>query len=141
MRRYDPSPGNAVLGCASSALRPRALITAPRQAWGLATWLACATLERVSAKLPLAYGFAGVRLLPRPCSMPTLPSVQSWPKNVVAALAMTGTLTAGVAGGFAARTLHLPLPWLLGALAATMAMSLRSEEHTSELQSPCNLVC
>ena len=37
---------------------------------------------------------------------------------------MTGTLAAGVAGGFAARALHLPLPWLLGALAATMAMSL-----------------
>jgi uncharacterized membrane protein AbrB (regulator of aidB expression) len=56
--------------------------------------------------------------------MPALPDVRSWPKNVVAALAMTGTLAAGVAGGFAARALHLPLPWLLGALAATMAMSL-----------------
>src|SRR5258708_1462782 len=56
--------------------------------------------------------------------MPALPSVRSWPKNVMAALAMTGTLAAGVAGGFAARALHLPLPWLLGALAATMAMSL-----------------
>src|SRR5436309_2541613 len=56
--------------------------------------------------------------------MPALPGVQSWPKKVTAALAMTGTLAAGVAGGFAARALHLPLPWLLGALAVTMAMSL-----------------
>ena len=56
--------------------------------------------------------------------MPALPGVRSWPKNIVAAIAMTGTLVAGVAGGFAARALHLPLPWLLGALAATMAMSL-----------------
>src|SRR2546426_4067116 len=29
---------------------------------------------------------------------------------------------------------HLPLTWIMG-------YDLRSEEHTSELQSPCNLVC
>jgi len=56
--------------------------------------------------------------------MPALPSLQYWPKNAVAALAMAATLAAGMAGGFAARSLHLPLPWLLGAFAATMAMSL-----------------
>jgi membrane AbrB-like protein len=56
--------------------------------------------------------------------MPALPSIQSWPKNIVAALAMAGTLLAGVAGGLAARSVHLPLPWLLGALAATMILSL-----------------
>src|SRR5256885_5654489 len=30
---------------------------------------------------------------------------------------------------------------LLGALAGGLALVPRSEEHTSELQSPCNLVC
>jgi membrane AbrB-like protein len=46
------------------------------------------------------------------------------PKGLVAALAMAGTLAAGVAGGFAARFVHLPLPWLLGPLVAIMALSL-----------------
>jgi membrane AbrB-like protein len=46
------------------------------------------------------------------------------PKGLVAALTMAGTLAAGVAGGFAARFVHLPLPWLLGPLLAIMALSL-----------------
>ena len=46
------------------------------------------------------------------------------PKVLAAALAMAGTLAAGVAGGFAARFAHLPLPWLLGALFTIMALSL-----------------
>src|SRR4249919_4285850 len=46
------------------------------------------------------------------------------PKAVAAVLAMAGTLAAGVAGGFAARYTHLPLPWLLGSLATIMALSL-----------------
>jgi uncharacterized protein len=46
------------------------------------------------------------------------------PKGLVAALAMAGTLAAGVAGGFLARFVHLPLPWLLGPLVAIMALSL-----------------
>jgi hypothetical protein len=37
---------------------------------------------------------------------------------------MAGTLAAGAAGGAAARYAHLPLPWLLGSLAVTMALSL-----------------
>jgi uncharacterized protein len=45
-------------------------------------------------------------------------------KSLAAALAMAGTLAAGVAGGVAARYAHLPLPWLLGSLAVTMALSL-----------------
>jgi membrane AbrB-like protein len=46
------------------------------------------------------------------------------PKRAAAALAIVLTLAGGVAGGFAARYLHLPLPWLLGALFTTMALSL-----------------
>ena len=46
------------------------------------------------------------------------------PKGLAAALAMAATLAAGVAGGLAARYLHLPLPWLLGSLFTTMALSL-----------------
>src|SRR4051794_40966063 len=46
------------------------------------------------------------------------------PKAVAAVLAMAGTVAAGVAGGFAARSAHLPLPWLLGALFTTTALSL-----------------
>ncbi|HEX2353643.1 MAG TPA: AbrB family transcriptional regulator, partial [Xanthobacteraceae bacterium] len=46
------------------------------------------------------------------------------PKRLAAALAIVATLAAGVAGGFAARYVHLPLPWMLGALFATMALSL-----------------
>jgi membrane AbrB-like protein len=49
---------------------------------------------------------------------------QRMPKRLAAALAMAGTLAAGIAGGFAARYAHLPLPWLLGALLTTMALSL-----------------
>ena len=45
-------------------------------------------------------------------------------KRVAAALAMAATLAAGVAVGFAAGYVHLPLPWLLGALLATMTLSL-----------------
>jgi uncharacterized protein len=44
--------------------------------------------------------------------------------HLVAGLAMAGTLAAGVAGGTAARYVHLPLPWLLGSLATIMALSL-----------------
>src|SRR5215470_3879114 len=46
------------------------------------------------------------------------------PKPLAAALAIGLTLAAGVAGGFAARLVHLPLPWLLGALFTTMVLSL-----------------
>jgi membrane AbrB-like protein len=49
---------------------------------------------------------------------------QHLPNSLAAALAMAGTLAAGVAGGFAARYAHLPLPWLLGSLATIMALSL-----------------
>ncbi|MGD9769277.1 MAG: AbrB family transcriptional regulator [Pseudolabrys sp.] len=37
---------------------------------------------------------------------------------------MAWTLAAGVAGGFVARLVHLPLPWLLGPLVTIMALSL-----------------
>lgn len=46
------------------------------------------------------------------------------PTRFAVPLAMAGTLLAGVAGGFAARYVHLPLPWLLGALLTIMALSL-----------------
>src|SRR5262249_29629274 len=46
------------------------------------------------------------------------------PDRVATALAIALTLAAGVVGGFAARYVHLPLPWLLGALFTTMALSL-----------------
>ena len=51
-------------------------------------------------------------------------ALQRMPKGLVAALAMAGTLAAGIAGGFAARLAHLPLPWLLGSLFTIMALSL-----------------
>src|SRR5262245_56784601 len=50
--------------------------------------------------------------------------LQRTPKGLAAALAMAATLAAGVAGGAAARYAHLPLPWLLGSLAVTMALAL-----------------
>jgi len=50
--------------------------------------------------------------------------LERMPKRLAAALAIALTLAAGVAGGFAARLVHLPLPWLLGALFTTMALSL-----------------
>jgi membrane AbrB-like protein len=46
------------------------------------------------------------------------------PKSLAAALAMAGTLAAGVAGGYAAHYARLPLPWLLGSLFTIMALSL-----------------
>src|SRR5271165_5430780 len=56
--------------------------------------------------------------------MRAISSPQYWPSNLVAALAMLMTLAAGVAGGFTARYIHLPLPWLLGSLVSTMALSV-----------------
>src|SRR5512133_2590847 len=50
-------------------------------------------------------------------------TVRPLPQAVAAVLAMAGTLAVGVAGGFAARLVHLPLPWLLGALFTTAAWS------------------
>jgi membrane AbrB-like protein len=49
---------------------------------------------------------------------------QIWRQHSLAALAMAGTLAAGVAGGSGARYIHLPLPWLLGSLSTIMALSL-----------------
>src|SRR5256885_9308575 len=34
-----------------------------------------------------------------------------------------------------------PTATLLGRISGALGMTIRSEEHTSELQSPCNLVC
>jgi membrane AbrB-like protein len=51
-------------------------------------------------------------------------TLQRMPKRLTAALAIAATLGAGVAGGLAARYIRLPLPWLLGALFTTMALSL-----------------
>jgi len=56
--------------------------------------------------------------------MHTMTVLERMPKRLAAALAIALTLAAGVAGGFAARLVHLPLPWLLGALFTTMALSL-----------------
>jgi len=50
--------------------------------------------------------------------------LERMPKPLGAALAIALTLAVGVAGGFLARLVHLPLPWLLGPLFATMALSL-----------------
>ena len=50
--------------------------------------------------------------------------LQHVPKRLVPALAMAGTLAAGIAGGFAASYARLPLPWLLGSLFTIMALSL-----------------
>src|SRR6516164_1109163 len=57
-------------------------------------------------------------------AMHGITTLQHMPKRVAAALAIALTLAAGVVGGFAARYVHLPLPWLLGALFTTMALSL-----------------
>src|SRR5439155_6565355 len=56
--------------------------------------------------------------------MRALPNPQNLQQHCLAALAMAGTLAAGVAGGSTARYIHLPLPWLLGSLATIMALSL-----------------
>jgi membrane AbrB-like protein len=70
-------------------------------------------------------GFAAGGLLPRNRLMHVIHAIlQRMPKPLAAALAMAGTLAAGAAGGAAFRYTHLPLPWLLGSLAVTMALSL-----------------
>jgi membrane AbrB-like protein len=50
--------------------------------------------------------------------------LQNLPKPVVAAFAMAATLAAGIAGGFVARYLRVPLPWLLGSMVTIMVLSL-----------------
>ena len=59
-------------------------------------------------------------------AMHGITTLQHMPKRAVAALAIALTLAGGIAGGFAARYVHLPLPWLLGALFTTMALSRAS---------------
>src|SRR5256885_4438673 len=52
--------------------------------------------------------------------------------------------TAAIAASIAlppARSTSSPARVAIGAEVATMPLAARSEEHTSELQSPCNLVC
>src|SRR5256885_12133002 len=63
-------------------------------------------------------------------------------------LGYTGLLSfgQGIFFGLGSYTIALlltrwPLPMPLALLAATAMGAVRSEEHTSELQSPCNLVC
>jgi len=51
-------------------------------------------------------------------------AISRMPKSLTAVLAMAGTLAAGIAGGYVARYLRLPLPWLLGSLFTIMALSL-----------------
>jgi len=51
-------------------------------------------------------------------------TLQRMPRGLAAALAIAGTLAAGVAGGTVARLVHLPLPWLLGSLVTIMGLSL-----------------
>src|SRR5256885_3687803 len=51
---------------------------------------------------------------------------------------------ANLIAGILDRTLKQKPPFMLGAEAMLLVIggvALRSEEHTSELQSPCNLVC
>src|SRR2546426_7172722 len=53
-----------------------------------------------------------------------------------------GVIGFGVAAPIAATNLHtptIPVLWVCGD--SSRRSGLRSEEHTSELQSPCNLVC
>src|SRR5262249_40106273 len=69
-------------------------------------------------------GLARAGLLPGPSPMHGTPVLERMPKPLGAALAIALTLAVGVAGGFLARLVHLPLPWLLGPLFATMALSL-----------------
>jgi membrane AbrB-like protein len=56
--------------------------------------------------------------------MPASFHPQIWRKHALTALTIAATLAAGVAGGGLARYAHLPLPWLLGSLAAVMALSV-----------------
>jgi uncharacterized protein len=56
--------------------------------------------------------------------MLTTSAPQRLPTHLAFALTMLGTLAAGVAGGYGARFIHLPLPWLLGSLFTIGALSL-----------------
>jgi membrane AbrB-like protein len=56
--------------------------------------------------------------------MRAISNPQAWRKYLAPALKLAGTLAAGMAGGGLARLAHLPLPWLLGSLAAIMTLSL-----------------
>ena len=84
------------------------------------------------------FGLAG--LIPPHGRMHGIAAFQKMPGNLAAALAMAGTLAAGVAGGFLARLLHLPLPWLLGSLATVMALSLAGAPVRLPETAPRNLV-
>ena len=85
---------------------------------------ASASERRADVACAGGHGFAGRAVTTALANMHGTTSPQRLPKGLIAALAMAGTLAAGVAGGFAARFAHLPLPWLLGPLVAIMALSL-----------------
>src|SRR5262249_8714325 len=57
-------------------------------------------------------------------AMHGITTLQHMPKRAAAAPPIALTVAAGGLRGVAARYLHLPLPWLLGALFTTMALSL-----------------
>src|SRR5256885_4198391 len=64
--------------------------------------------------------------------------------EVCDAVTISGSLQAGYAAQEICSRRHIPLQAELGGNNASIVWSdadLRSEEHTSELQSPCNLVC
>src|SRR5688500_9991122 len=81
-----------------------------------------------------------------PISVSTPSTVSEWPKDVSAGLRgfgkrQTATLLAS-AILFAVVGFSIPWDrWLSGSTPEAGASVARSEEHTSELQSPCNLVC
>src|SRR5262249_57001381 len=54
-------------------------------------------------------------------AMHGITTLQQMPKRAAAALAIALTLPGGVPRGFAPRSPHLPLPWLLGALFTPLA--------------------
>src|SRR5256885_8798467 len=60
---------------------------------------------------------------------------------VVAALDLSGQVAAGISHGFRPYGPPTMVTRAQGAVTAELEYEPRSEEHTSELQSPCNLVC
>src|SRR5256885_10637057 len=71
---------------------------------------------------------------------PAEPSLSAWPVYALALLAalVTDNLVASVRMWLA---LGVPPELGLRLQVVTFSIDARSEEHTSELQSPCNIVC
>src|SRR5256885_11690278 len=79
--------------------------------------------------------------LSRPAAGVTSTDATGTPDTVIAAVPLLPSLVAVMVAEPTAMPLTRPAPLTVATAGLPLPQVTRSEEHTSELQSPCNLVC